>query len=395
MTQYDETNWLLDDFCCEGTSAEELKKELEVFSGRTLCKDVKPYAVVLYSIAKTVKGGFFVMKMEPDYMSRATLFPFENESSYFDKENNNVGKISYERLERIGMSEEIISEIRERGYFIKIYSENGESEIIIPGKKLENSMAKKCGAGKLIDTPDPLREIYMAWVLSEAEDDFSLLMRKNLTYSKAFFAFAKGHRPIQQDKVFEEIFTEILEKYPEASVKSYRITHNLTQVLINTSNEEGTFKPAFVLKMCDVGEVTSCLSSVVTIDGDILHLGRKVEDLKNVDTFLKKEQKLFEETRRHIASYDSRTRNMSDRIMLLARSIDLTSIGKKYFTAYEAYVKETFAEQEGTEEDAIRELLNIRINLLEIVRKYSKTDFEKEIPQYIFEKIEDRLGRLF
>ena len=105
---------------------------------------------------------------------------------------------------------------------------------MIPSKALMSTLCRRLGIGTITEGRNPLRDIYLASIMRDAED-FTLVYRKSPQggHAKAFACFSTKYQHTPQKIVFD--FMRLLSNMKtleggHLSVRQYRINHFITSI---------------------------------------------------------------------------------------------------------------------------------------------------------------------
>lgn len=371
-----------------GNNEKSLMDDLKVFSDNTIAKTIEPYNLIIYSIARIKKEGFLMLELSPDEMDIFSVIPPKGRTSLYS-EGNGYKYFSFAGLQKVGITEDLIEDIRDAGFFMKY-----RSNIIIPGEGCPNILAKACKVGKVSTEPSPMRDMYLAYVLSEAEP-FKLLCRTDGRMVKLIDIVSDTHSHVSQQDHVEKALGIIRSIRDDASVTYYSLDHKKSVIkvefpkmkLVKKGKKRYIFTPALTLTISDDTDTKSCIQGSLGINGRLCKIGDSISlclddrDIKKRIVPLIKE---LETISAHIAGLDER--ELSDRresIKELASAVDLPSVGQKVYGMYESYL------------DTIEEISEVD-EFAEILSFPSKINYitGKEIPQYVIDKSEKLIGAM-
>ena len=206
----------------------------------TVYKVVHPEHIEIYSIVrprnkeKGKEEDFFeIIKLIPDYMDMRFFMPNNMDQFYFKSEMKTKGIVSCEKFRKAQITDKQINEIEDVGFFMQLIDPKKHSAfILIPSKNFFTPFCRKLGIGKVNYGIDPIRDIYLASRLKDA-NPFVIVYRTNdpATYGKAFTCFSEKTVKIEQSCIFTNGGTILLPQEasrkksnklsPEGIVKDY------------------------------------------------------------------------------------------------------------------------------------------------------------------------------
>lgn len=260
-------------------------------SNHTVYQLVRPEQIQMFSIIRPRKKDedfFEVVKLLPDYMDMRFFMPNNQNQFYFDPEKKTKGTISCENFRKAKITEKQISEIESVGFFLQLVNpEKGTAFILIPSRNFFTPFCKKLGIGKVNYGIDPIRDIYLASRLKDA-DPFTIVYRTNdpATYGKAFTCFSEKTVKIEQNIVFD-YKKELLEYVPNTLIKYWEYTHARTDVDFSypsrSLNLKGKCKltPGTRLSFSDIGECAFRLQNCIYTNGGTILLPQEVSRKKS------------------------------------------------------------------------------------------------------------------
>ena len=275
-----EQNFMEENFEQVGSNERVLLQSLKFLSEKTKIRTIDPTQLTLYSIVHIGKDGMEVMVIQPDYMDVEELFPLYKENTYFSKGNKHFGFFSYERFKKhMGMTDQILEEVKETGYFLRYSRKIGDSILLIPSKQFFTSLYRQLGCQKLPDIEDPFLHIFTAYLLRDGEP-FKMIYREGELIGKAFTCFSTNYSEKPQYEAAVEFLNE-MKPDVEGLVSYYKITHFVTQIrfsipelylmLGNKKVEAGV-----ELIMSDTGDASITIQSVLSVNGRHIRIGEAV-----------------------------------------------------------------------------------------------------------------------
>ena len=385
-------NKLFNDYESRGTKEADLMADLKSFSDITMMKTICCYNIIVYSIISTVKNGLKVMEFYPDDIDIRNIC---NES--FVEEHTDI--ITNDDFHQVGITNDLIKEIMDRGYFLKLINEEtGKGTIVVPGPQLQNMITHICGAGKLSDEANPINHLYLAYLLSE-HDEISLILRKVNNVAKGFAAFSDCHTLQRQDERVINILKTIRAMHPVTDVTRYRISHNKTEIEVGlsdmktvrrTSCKKYIIVPTFFINIADTGDYASTIEAALEINGRAVKIGEPISiDADNINEMLTEEFVNFSRFLDRLTEEDDEYVNGKENIRRIMKKLGYHKIGKKYIDLYDSYI-DSFPDKCSKVEVMI-EVLTIPS---QIIYLYAKE--YKELPKYyITEKMSKISGKVF
>ena len=152
----------------------------------TVYKVVHPEHIEIYSIVrprnkeKGKEEDFFeIIKLIPDYMDMRFFMPNNMDQFYFKSEMKTKGIVSCEKFRKAQITDKQINEIEDVGFFMQLIDPKKHSAfILIPSKNFFTPFCRKLGIGKVNYGIDPIRDIYLASRLKDA-NPFVIVYRTN------------------------------------------------------------------------------------------------------------------------------------------------------------------------------------------------------------------------
>ena len=203
----------------------------------TVYKVVHPEHIEIYSIVrprnkeKGKEEDFFeIIKLIPDYMDMRFFMPNNMDQFYFKSEMKTKGIVSCEKFRKAQITDKQINEIEDVGFFMQLIDPKKHSAfILIPSKNFFTPFCRKLGIGKVNYGIDPIRDIYLASRLKDA-NPFVIVYRTNApaTYGKAFTCFSEKTVKIEQSCIFD--YKDALAKIEPNIIRSWQYTHTRTDI---------------------------------------------------------------------------------------------------------------------------------------------------------------------
>lgn len=385
---------LNDTFSLEGKGEKKLMEDLSIIDSDTVTKTVNPLGFTIYSVESVTKDGIKCLVIDPDYMDSQLLFPLKRPATYFSPGEKHYGLYTYSQLkDKMGLSEEIISEIREVGYFLK-YSDVGDERILlVPSKAFMSTFCRQLGVGKLPELADPIREVFIGYLLREKEDDFSITYREAESYGKVFSANSEKYTTIAQTEAVKKI-TDCLKEKVAVSVDYYKITHYRTKIKMSLPElTESKVKIGVLLSFSEVGDESYSLQLGVTIRGIFFKIGSPITrshrgevDFKGlVDEFLESSKNQIESLKYCLSHLDNEVKKDS-----VGTVITFLNLQKAIGINACKVLPKDYKEVNNGEEllyEVIRYINSIPLKVMEIKGK--------PLPESAVEKIDKAAGQMF
>lgn len=251
---------------------------LNMFSENTVCQTVDPYDFTIWSLlSRRSDQGMELIKISPACADEKLILPENMNQVYFRKGNGTRGLLPFETLKKWGIRQKQIEEIYERGFFLQ-YHDSDSVITMIPSKAFLATLCRRVGCGKLNEGIDPLRDIYLASRMRNA-DPFKLVYRKNGVIAKAFGCFSQGFVSNPQTVALD--FAEELSKTSPVTIRAWNITHFLTKIDYMFTMNAVVFKrvkitPGIRFILSDVGDASYTMKNVLYINGGMVYLSKGV-----------------------------------------------------------------------------------------------------------------------
>ena len=376
----------------KGTLESDLFKNLSEISDMTEIKVIKPYCLAIYSIATTIKGGVRVIEFSPDDMEYQFIMTDE-----YAKEH--IEDIPYQDFYKIGFTKNLIEEVLETGFFLKYRDEDGSETVYVPSPNFSSALASVCGAGKLPKDIDPMREMYLAYLLRDI-DSFSIVLRKDGNIAKAIAAFSAKHEVIRQDNCISDIYNSLKKQHDFVNVSYYNINHFKTSVQFNlpdmkimkrgSNDKRYTILPCFMLNLTDCGNMACSLQPALSINGKVTMVSDAIlPDSQELSTRISEEICNLSVILSDIDNYSEAIVNKKDNVRRLMKKLKLSNIGIKYEKIYNSYM-ETFSEK-CPKFEVLLEILSFPSKLTYLYTK----EYKQLPPEYIIEKVGKLAGNVF
>ncbi len=275
-----------------------LRSLIQEVTDRTIFEEIAPSRLEVYSLLdKSLGNGFEIIKIIPDFANIWMLTPQNMEQVYFKPGNHNIGRISKNKFRKMGMTETQITEIEKAGYFFQYTKDNGKKTIIIPYKGLLSELCRKLGVGKLVDGICPLRDIFLASLMKNA-DNFILVQRKGSSYTKAFTCFSSNTEHTDQSVIFD--LKDKLAEFGLITIRHFKLTHAKTTIdyafndmstrILNTK-----ITPGVRLCLSDIGDSSFTLQNTLYVNGGAAlfteAVAKRNRSIVNVEEIIKKYKK--------------------------------------------------------------------------------------------------------
>lgn len=398
-------NYLNEDFYTEGSNVNTLLQILKEVSETTQCKNIEPSNLTIYSIVDITKTGLNVLIIRPDYMNAEDLFPLVRRYTYFSAENKNYVFISYSKLQGIGLTENLIEEIKEVGYFMKYTMDYGSSILfMMPSKTFLATLCKQIGCAKLPSESDPIREIFIGHLLKDAKN-FKMIWRTDENINKCFACFSSKYIFEDQLQVVSKFLECMKVQKPNSYVSWYEISHYETLVRVsytdkkytlNGSNKKRTLIPGVIFSFSEVGDASYSLQGYISCNGSGFYVGNPILlDHKNSflieelwEKYLVEELKMLQILERIQHVSEDKEVNIADEFARTLAAISFEkAIGQKMFTM----VKNNMTNNDGSLIDLLIALLDIVSN----IRYTSVAERDKELPKSTIRRAEKMLEQIF
>lgn len=371
-------NFLKEDWNIVGSNETSLINTIDEVSDRTITRLINPSQLTLYSIVSIVKDGLNVMVIKPDDMDVEILFPIKGGRTYFDKDQNHYGFFSYERFRKMGMDDELLDEIRDRGYFLRYSGGIGDSILLIPSACFMATLCRQLNCGKLPDITDPFRDIFIAYLLRDS-DDFKMVYREGDLSGKAFACFTSKYTEVKQKNAVKEFLTTLKCSISNAVVSFFKIDHFITTVKVDFPGMEVTLKcngkrkvvkPCVTFTMSDVGDASFTLQNCLSVNGHNIRVSDPVMQPHKgeisisalVECYLKKSYLELEKITYRLSQLNTQNRLPKSDTMI--KVLDLiqfqTACGVKTANMYKKSLKNNSCVSSA---EIVLELLNIPGNL--------------------------------
>lgn len=362
----------------------EMDKIIEEMSNLTFAEVVSPSNFMFYSILgpRDIKKRIFkVALIDPDYCDMRMLTPKNEKQCYFRPENETLGVLRIDDLLKVGFTEKQIDEIEEIGFFLQ-YRHSKGTLTMIPSKALMSTLCRRLGIGTITEGRNPLRDIYLASIMRDAED-FTLVYRKSPQggHAKAFACFSTKYQHTPQKIVFD--FMRLLSNMKtleggHLSVRQYRINHFITSIdfsLNELSDTIGNMKitPGVRMVLSDVGDASFTLQSILIVNGGTVLLDDAIVRRHNVvlsaeemvaDYETKAYPKLIQimETLRNLESIRVKEKGKAVK-ELLAKNKFRAAFGNTYAAKYRELYISVIKNEPTSGIDVVLEILKIPGNI--------------------------------
>ena len=171
----------------EGWSKNDLFRATKDVDTHTSCIDIVPQDIIVYSVESICKAGLNVMIADPNYMNVRDLFPLKSNKSIYSEGTGNYFLYKYEDMKKEGLSDTLIEEIKMVGYFLEY-----KDTYIVPSTTFMATFCRQLGCSKLPDMSDPIREIFIAHLLRDA-NNFKMIYRHQNGVCKALACFTSSY----------------------------------------------------------------------------------------------------------------------------------------------------------------------------------------------------------
>lgn len=394
---------LNENFTKEGFNQAQMLADVFKISDSTMCLDIEPENLIIYSIDRIRKEGFYIMEIDSKNMFTDILFPIKGGKPLYSQESEEYFFYYFDTMKKDGFTEELIMEIKNVGYYMKY-----NDLTIVPSEYLMTTLCRQIGCSKLPDMPDPIRELFIAHLLRDA-DNFKMIIRQEGGIAKALACFSDGYNYIPQKQVIEDLLKVVEdEEYLTVSVNYYKITQFKTQIrfefpemskLIALGNKKKKVVPSIIFTMSDSGDYSYRLQSYIGINGQGVYVGESISLQHRGSTdiavlvreyalkglpILKEAIKDIE----YVSSKTDETVDYKDVYIKILEDINFTSaIGVKLYND----LKKDIEDRVCTSKELLFELLDIngRINKLNLDER------GKYPPESTMARSEKQLGEIF
>lgn len=260
----------------------------------TVYKVVHPEHIEIYSIVrprnkeKGKEEDFFeIIKLIPDYMDMRFFMPNNMDQFYFKSEMKTKGIVSCEKFRKAQITDKQINEIKDVGFFMQLIDPKKHSAfILIPSKNFFTPFCRKLGIGKVNYGIDPIRDIYLASRLKDA-NPFVIVYRTNdpATYGKAFTCFSEKTVKIEQSCIFD--YKDALAKIEPNIIRSWQYTHTRTDIDFSYPARSINLKQKCKitlgtrLSFSDIGECAFRLQNCIFTNGGTILLPQEASRKKS------------------------------------------------------------------------------------------------------------------
>lgn len=260
----------------------------------TVYKVVHPEHIEIYSIVrprnkeKGKEEDFFeIIKLIPDYMDMRFFMPNNMDQFYFKSEMKTKGIVSCEKFRKAQITDKQINEIEDVGFFMQLIDPKKHSAfILIPSKNFFTPFCRKLGIGKVNYGIDPIRDIYLASRLKDA-NPFVIVYRTNdpATYGKAFTCFSEKTVKIEQSCIFD--YKDALAKIKPNIIRSWQYTHTRTDIDFSYPARSINLKQKCKitlgtrLSFSDIGECAFRLQNCIFTNGGTILLPQEASRKKS------------------------------------------------------------------------------------------------------------------
>lgn len=253
-----------------------------------------PEHIEIYSIVrprnkeKGKEEDFFeIIKLIPDYMDMRFFMPNNMDQFYFKSEMKTKGIVSCEKFRKAQITDKQINEIEDVGFFMQLIDPKKHSAfILIPSKNFFTPFCRKLGIGKVNYGIDPIRDIYLASRLKDA-NPFVIVYRTNdpATYGKAFTCFSEKTVKIEQSCIFD--YKDALAKIEPNIIRSWQYTHTRTDIDFSYPARSINLKQKCKitlgtrLSFSDIGECAFRLQNCIFTNGGTILLPQEASRKKS------------------------------------------------------------------------------------------------------------------
>lgn len=230
---------------------------------------------------------FEIIKLIPDYMDMRFFMPNNMDQFYFKSEMKTKGIVSCEKFRKAQITDKQINEIEDVGFFMQLIDPKKHSAfILIPSKNFFTPFCRKLGIGKVNYGIDPIRDIYLASRLKDA-NPFVIVYRTNdpATYGKAFTCFSEKTVKIEQSCIFD--YKDALAKIEPNIIRSWQYTHTRTDIDFSYPARSINLKQKCKitlgtrLSFSDIGECAFRLQNCIFTNGGTILLPQEASRKKS------------------------------------------------------------------------------------------------------------------
>lgn len=402
--------FLKEDWYANGGNETTFRSIVKEVSNKTHVRIVDPAQLTICSVAKVTGDGLKVMMLKPDFIDSDTLFPLDGRIKTYFHEKENYRLFKYEAFRNLGLTNDLIDEIKSVGYFLRYKTAEG-SIFLIPSEYFMATLCRQLGVSKLPEIGDPFREIFIAFLLRDAEN-FKIMYRQEGAIAKCFACFTPNYTDEPQCDSYSKFIDTVKLIYPNARVSLYQITHFKTflkmdfdiqcELVVNGKTKRIT--PCVTFTTSDVGDSSFIIQSGLSVNGRVINIGNKiarahkgiVDIPEMVESYAIKEYAFLEKT----CSKINRLNDIKDDFALDA-TIEkvLTGIhfkkasGSKASSSYVASIEK----KEAKLPEVLWEILNIpgNIELFHWNKTKELYGIGKKMSPSSVEKVEDLIGEVF
>ncbi len=197
------------------------------------------------------------------------------------------GIVSCEKFRKAQITDKQINEIEDVGFFMQLIDPKKHSAfILIPSKNFFTPFCRKLGIGKVNYGIDPIRDIYLASRLKDA-NPFVIVYRTNdpATYGKAFTCFSEKTVKIEQSCIFD--YKDALAKIEPNIIRSWQYTHTRTDIDFSYPARSINLKQKCKitlgtrLSFSDIGECAFRLQNCIFTNGGTILLPQEASRKKS------------------------------------------------------------------------------------------------------------------
>lgn len=391
-------DYLNGSLCIKGWSKNDLFSATKEVDAHTRCVDIVPQDIIVYSVESVCKNGLNIMVADPNFMNVRDLFPIKINKSLYDAESGNYFLYKYEDMKKEGLSDTLIEEIKVVGYFLE-YKET----YIIPSTTFMATFCRQLGCSKLPDMSDPIREIFIAHLLRDA-NNFKMIYRVQNGVCKALACFTSSYVNLLQYDVVRELIDSLEEVFPQVLVNYFKISQNKTTIIftfpekayiVKFDNKKKRICPGVIFTMSQCGDYSFSLQGYIAINGkgvvidglNSSHSGKfKISRLVK-DYFEKKYMLVEQAIKRVIETDDSNSIDFKENFIKCLNAIYFSpAVGQKMY----ALIKETLVDRKCSSKELIVSLLDVAGLISGLAERNNK-----KCPESTVNRAEKQLGNLF
>lgn len=384
----------LNDFLFEGSNKKEFEKEIKNLSDHTEYLEINPEDLIIHSVESITREGMNILVIKPEFCSAREVFPIKRERTAYSEGKNYYFLSNQQCMKKWGNPEDL----KEAGFFMEY-----EGNIIIPDGRTFAHLCRQIGVAKLQSEPDPMRELFIAYLLGYA-DKFKMLVRKEKGVMRCVITFAESHHTFLQDEIFEKILSCLSDDAVvtyfciSQGVTSLRLALKKQECLVNVNNKRKKISPSIVINYSDAGEQALSVNGYISINGRGFYVGEpvsnpkwsKMEDIEKFVEDLKKNiiplmSNIITDIKR-VSEKDTCDFNLCYKKIM--DDIEISSdIGNKLYEAACNHAEKRIISK--------RELLFEVLDTAGYINKLCLDSKNKEVPIYAVKNCEKKIGTVF